>query len=83
MADIKFELNRDGVAELMKSNEMQGIINDYEKKVLSACPDIGYEAETKIGKTRVSGTVRAVSAHAYYENRKNHTLQKALGAAHD
>lgn len=83
MAEVRFELNRQGVAELMKSSGMQEIISSYETKVLSACPNIGYEASTRIGKTRAVGIVKAASAHAYYENRKNHTLQKALGAAYD
>lgn len=83
MANIQFELNRKGVAELMKSSEMQSILSQYGSRFLNACPDIGYEAETKVGKTRASTTVRAETAHAYYENRKNHTLQKALGAVHD
>lgn len=83
MADFKFELNRAGVAELMRSPEMQGILSGYGDRALSSCPDIGYEKESKVGRTRASVTVRAGTPHAYYENRKNHTLQKALGAAHD
>lgn len=83
MADVRFELNRQGVAELMKSSEMQEILSGYGTKALSACPDIGYEASTRVGKTRAVGIVKVASAHAFYENRKNHTLQKALGAAHD
>lgn len=83
MADFKFELNRAGVAELMRSSEMRGILAGYGDRVLSQCGDIGYEAETRVGKTRASTVVRAETPHAYYSNRKHHTLQKALGAAHD
>lgn len=83
MAEVRFELNCQGVADLMKSSEMQEILSGYGTKALSTCPDIGYEASTRVGKTRAVGIVKAASAHAFYENRKNHTLQKALGAAHD
>lgn len=81
MPKVKFELNRQGVADLMKSEEMQGILAGYGQQILNQTrQDVGYEMDTKVGKTRASTRVKATTPHARNENRKNHTLQKALYA---
>lgn len=79
MSRVKFELNRDGVKELLKGAEMQGIIKDYAQQVQGAAGD-GYEAEMVTGANRVWATIKAGTAHAYYSNLKHNTLLKALGS---
>lgn len=79
MSKVRIELNRQGVAELLKSPEMQGIINDYGQQVQNAAGD-GYEAEMVTGANRVWATIKAANAHAYYSNLKHNTLLKALGS---
>ena len=64
MAKIKFELNREGVKELLQSQDMQNVIQEYVDQV---------------GKTRVVGQIKADGPKAYYKNLKNNILLKALG----
>lgn len=78
MSKVKFELNRDGVKELLKGAEMQGIINDYAQQVQNAAGD-GYESEMVTGANRAWATVKAGTAHAYYSNLRHNTLLKATG----
>lgn len=77
-----FELNRAGVRELLLSGEMEGVISEHAERIRSAAEGmtgLEYASSTKKGANRVTGTVEADSAHAYYENLKNNTLIKALG----
>jgi hypothetical protein len=78
MSDFRFELNSDGVRELLKSAEMQNKVNEVGERILEACGD-GYEVKHNVGRTRASCTVHPATAKAYYSNRKHRTLQKALG----
>ncbi len=75
---VKFELNSDGVKELLKGPEMQSIIRECAGAVLDSAGD-HYEMEIKEGANRCWGTVRPVDAHGYYSNLKHNTLLKALG----
>lgn len=83
MSKVKFELDRAGVAELLKGAEMQGILGEYAEEVRSRCTagNVGpeeYAAEVKVRSTRAVGTVHAESAHTYYSNFKHKTLETAL-----
>lgn len=83
MSNVKFELNRAGVAELLKGAEMQGILSEYAEQVRQHCsagsagPD-EYEATTAVKGTRAVATVRAATPRAYYSNLKHNTLLKAV-----
>lgn len=80
---FKFELNRAGVAELLKSAEMQGILTEKAEEVRQRCtagnvsPD-KYEASTTVKSSRAVATVRAATAHAANSNLKHNTLVKAV-----
>lgn len=78
MSNFLFELNRDGVRELLKSAEMQNTVNEVGQQILDACGD-GYEVKHNVGRSRATCTVHPATAKAYYSNRKHKTLQKALG----
>lgn len=77
MGKVKFELNRAGVRELMKSNEMVSILEGYGSKALSSLGD-GYEAETYQGSNRANVEVKAVTFKARRDNMKNNTILKAV-----
>lgn len=77
MSKVKIELNRSGVAELMKSTEMQQICLEYAQGVLSRCGG-GYESDIHVGKNRCNAMVWADSARAKRDNMKNNTLLRAL-----
>ena len=77
---FKFELNSDGVIELLQSREMQQIISSAADKVKSKAGD-GYESSVKVGKKRAYANIAAVSYKARNNNLKNNTLLKALGSS--
>lgn len=77
MSKTKFQLNRKGVAELMKSKEMQGILTEYASGVKNRCGD-GYEQDIRVGKNRANAMVWAESSKAKRDNMKNNTILKAV-----
>ena len=82
MSRIKFELNRPGLTELMKSPEMLSVLNGAAAQISSAAGD-GYEAESAHPISFVGiASVRAATPEARRDNNRNNTLDKALGGAH-
>lgn len=77
MGNIKFELNRDGVRELMRSSEMQAICDDYAAKALQSLGD-GYDMSSHKGRNRVNTRVTAVTHAARKNNSETNALLKAL-----
>lgn len=83
---LKFELNRAGVAELLKSGEMQSALKKYGLQVQSNAMS-GEGSHNNYGLTIGNGTVRAHAniyvedKETYYSNLKHNTLIKALGSA--
>lgn len=78
--EFKFELNREGVRELMQSAAMKSVINDKAQRIVQFCGE-GYEMESRTGRTRTSATVHTATPHAYYSNLKHNTLEKAVRSA--
>lgn len=78
---FKFELNRQGVKELLQSSEMKSICSQAANQAAAAAGD-GYEVSTMTGATRVNARVSPATAHAYYSNLRHNTLLKALGGLH-
>ena len=78
MSKIKVELIREGVGELLKSDDVAAVCKQYAEAVASRAGD-GYTVDTFVGKTRVNAMVSAETKEAYNENLKNNTLLKALG----
>lgn len=78
MSNFRFELDRDGVRELMQSPEMANICESYARDV-QARAGSGYEVNTYVGKTRVNASVHAETEEAVRDNFDNNTLLKALG----
>ena len=73
MSDMKFKLNRKGVAELMKSAEMQAILIEEASNVRNSAGD-GYEQDIHVGNNRANAMVRATTYQAKKDNMKNNTL---------
>lgn len=78
MAKVKFELNRNGVRELLRSPEMMAVCQDYANRALGSLGD-GYEVSTMTGRNRVNAEVRAETFAARKGNLENNTILKALG----
>jgi hypothetical protein len=77
MGKMKFKLNRKGVAELMKSAEMQAVLKDYATGIRNRCGD-GYEQDIYVGKNRANAMVRASTYQAKADNLRNNTILKAV-----
>lgn len=77
MSSMKFTLNKKGVAELMKSSEMQGVLNEKASQIVARA-GAGYEQTSAVGKTRANAKVKAVTFEAKRDNKKNNTLLKAM-----
>lgn len=78
MAKLKFELNTAGVGELLKSAEMQNVLNGYASAAASRL-GAGYETETFVGFDRAHVIVKAASPEAIKENSENNTILKEVG----
>ena len=78
MSNCRFELNPDGVRELLQGSEMQDLITSYASDVASIAGD-GYEADVIVGKNRVVGHIKAVTKEARQDNEENNTLLRAIG----
>ncbi len=55
MAKVKFELNYRGVGELLKSNEMQSVLDSYATRIQKP----GFTKEVKLMGSRAVAYVRA------------------------
>ena len=73
----KFKLNRAGVRKLMKSEEMQDILNSYASDIQSRAGE-GYETSPHVGKNRANNIIYPDSVKAKKNNLKNNTLLKAI-----
>lgn len=79
MSSFKFELNQAGVRELLRSEEMQSVLESYASQVAkNAGP--GFEPTTFVGKNRANVSVRVIAAtdQAEQDNYENNTLLRSL-----
>lgn len=79
--DFEFELNREGVRELMKGAEMQKILKETGASVVNNCAEGEYNMDMYVGKNRANVKVSANDAPTYYKNMKHNYLLKALGSS--
>lgn len=78
MNNFRFELNRDGVAELMKSAGLVAECKKHAEATLAACGGIdGYEMAERNYPHRTGYAVYATRYPAIADNLKNDTLLKA------
>lgn len=77
MAKVRFELNREGVRELLRSKEMMDVCQEYANNALGKLGD-GYEVTTHTGTNRVNAQVAAVTYSAKKENLSDNTIIKAV-----
>ena len=73
----RFQLNRSGVRELLRSDELMAECSNHAKRIQNRCGD-GYEMTTHVGKNRVNASVHAKTIKARKDNSKNNTLLKAM-----
>lgn len=74
---VKVKLNREGVRELLQSNEMKAICRELANGI-SARAGEGFEVTDYTGKTRVNASVHAETKEALNRCLKDNVLLKAL-----
>lgn len=75
--NLRVELNRAGVRELLRSEEMMAECKKYADAALGRLGD-GYEVTTRVGRNRVNAEVAAVTFDARRENSENNSILRAL-----
>lgn len=77
MSNRVFKLNKPGLTRIMKSAEMQGVLNTAASRISAAAGD-GFSIETAHPITFVSiASVRTASFKARLRNRRDDVLKKA------
>lgn len=80
MAKFSFNLDTQGVIELLKSSDMGTIVSQYADTVQDYAGD-DFESKMLMGRDRVTYIVYPTSIEAAKKNQKNDILTNALGAA--
>ena len=77
MSKMQFKLNRSGVGQLLKSAEMQSVLNERATEIKNRCGN-GYEQDVYIGANRANAMVVASTYQSKADNSRNNTLLKAV-----
>ena len=77
MSKFDFKLDRAGVKELLKSQEMQAMLAEKASGIRNRCGE-GYSNDVRAGKNRAIAMVKADSPEARNDNSENNTLLKAV-----
>ena len=77
MSDFRFELNRAGVAELMKSAEMQRVLQRHATRIKNRS-GAGYEQDIYVGRNRANARVWPETQQARRDNYENNTLLRSV-----
>lgn len=74
---LKFQLNRAGVRELMRSEEMQKILEGFASDIRARCGE-DFEQDLRVGKNRANAMVYTNTIRGKRRNLRDNTLLKAL-----
>ena len=77
MAKATIQLDREGVREMLRSEEMKTICEEYANKAQGKLGP-GYVVTSMTGKNRVNASIFAESYEAKRDNMENNTILKAL-----
>lgn len=79
MSKVVFTLNRNGVRELLQSEEMQAVIDQYASAKVSEAGE-GYAYDVKVGQSRTYANIYPETDAAKADNLTNNTLEKVIRA---
>ena len=77
MTDVRIELNSDAVKALLKSDEMQAILEELGSGKASEC-GAGYGHAVHVGVNRAYCNVYPITKDARQDNLDNNTLEKVV-----
>lgn len=78
MSKVKFELDKGGVRDLLRSQEALNVCKGYAETARNRAGE-GYEVTTFVGRNRANASVHAETYEARKDNYDNNTLLKSLG----
>ena len=82
MSKVKLKLNKSGVRQMLRSEEMQAACVKIANDAVSDLGD-GFSVNTKVGKNRVNAEITADSYAARWRNNRDNLILKALGKCND
>lgn len=77
MAKVELKLNKKGVRELLRSDEMKSICEEHANNALSKL-GAGYSVSSMVGQNRANASILAETYEAKKENAEHNTILKAL-----
>ena len=77
MSKVKIELNSAGVRDMLRSPEMQALLEERAQNALNSL-GAGYDKSLMVGKNRANVSIMVTTYDAYRDNLSNNTILKAL-----
>ncbi|WP_294407812.1 hypothetical protein [uncultured Ruminococcus sp.] len=77
MAKAMIVLNKEGVRQMLRSDEAEAICREFAEKAAGSLGD-GYEVSSIKGKKRANASIKAVTYRARKDAKQNNTLIKAV-----
>lgn len=78
MSKVKIELNSAGIMEMLKSQEMQDLLEEHAAQIAGRCGE-GYEHDVHLTAGRAVASAYTATPAAVRDNLDNNTLLRALG----
>lgn len=79
MAKIQIKPNHAGIGQIAKSSEMFAMLRVHTERIADRAGE-GFEASTRLGKSRAVGVVRSVTHEARLAEAEDRALTRALHA---
>ena len=77
MSKVKFELNSSGVSALLRSPEMQGILEEWGSEIAERAGE-GFELKVSSGQKRANAKISTTDIKSMARNKKHNILLKAM-----
>ena len=77
MSKVKIELNSSGIREMLRSEEMQAVLEEQASKIAGRC-GAGYAHDTYLTGGRAVASAFAESPEAIRDNLDNNTILRSL-----
>lgn len=77
MSDVNIVLSKDGIRELLRSEEVQGMLQERANEIVRRCGGV-YDTDVYVGKNRANSSIVTHDSATYHRNLKDNELLKAL-----
>jgi hypothetical protein len=77
MSKVRIQLLSSGVKALLKSPEIESVLEEHARATAAACGD-GYTTDVYIGKTRANAMVQTYTEESYFDNISHDTILNNL-----